>query len=565
MSFVFSLVASACYGAESGVLKATRNQRETGVNETAGGLVYLASMWTGAVLNATHESSGLVDIDWRTQAISENLGLFQKNTNRYKQIKERGSLTSMINQLELYRVVRRLTALAAALVMCAASYCQAPQSTDIFAHRKFTEVKLNGLTVRLGDPIQVTAQLGWKTSADIYDWYSFIHVTPTMARFPNGELIAAYPLDPDSQNNPAFLSAFQISKDGGAHWGTRYSVLMQHIPMIYVPDANNSLLAIPSEMMYTTQGDERNFRGPYLRFEQGGKRMVMEPDGVHVLDWPWPVGVGSSPQPKSNWHVGFTFLGSAVRVNGQLLAAVQWSKKGEPLTRVSLAASKDDGHTWRYYSTIVTPSDIHPQKQDWPEMERKGFEGPNENSIVQLADGELMAVFRTGSFTPWKLWRAYSKDGGLTWSKADMLPAYSVEPNLLRIANGTIVLSTGRPGIGLWLSTDPRARTWRMVDIVARHNSWAPDPSYRIDQLDREHPMAAIAGILKSVGVTGAPECSIDPNNPDDGLWRSTGYTGIVQLAPNRLLLIYDRSPERAPANPQDLSRIFVMPIEVVR
>jgi len=39
----------------------------------------------------------------------------------------------------------------------------------------------------------------------------------------------------------------------------------------------------------------------------------------------------------------------------------------------------------------------------------------------------------------------------------------------------------------------------------------------------------------------------------------------MVEVAPNRVLLVYDRSPEQRPASPEDLTRIFILPIEVVR
>jgi hypothetical protein len=38
-----------------------------------------------------------------------------------------------------------------------------------------------------------------------------------------------------------------------------------------------------------------------------------------------------------------------------------------------------------------------------------------------------------------------------------------------------------------------------------------------------------------------------------------------VEVAPNRLLMVYDRDPEQAPADPNDLSRVYVLPIEIGR
>ncbi|MGH9344911.1 MAG: sialidase family protein, partial [Terriglobia bacterium] len=437
-------------------------------------------------------------------------------------------------------IAKSATLVGAWLVVCILGHAQRPSENALFTRGRFTEVRLKGLTVRLGDPVEITSQIGWHMNWPQHNTWSFVHLTPIAARFPNGELIVTYTLDPDTQANPIFLSGFQMSKDGGEHWGLRYGVIMQHIPMIFIPQPDDSLMALPSELMSQTPGDDRNLRGPLWRFEQGGKRMVMEPDGVRVVSWPWPVTVEPGTQPRPNWHHEFMFTGSWLKIGGRLLATVYWGKKGEKnssgwhVLNLALADSVDGGHTWHYYSTIASPSEILPQA----EWDKKRFEGPNESSIIRLADGELMVVFRVGSYLGWHLRRAYSRDNGRTWTKPDVLPAYSVEPRMLRIANGTIVLATGRPGIHLWLSTDARARTWQDVDIVAHHNQWAPNASYRI-----------------------AP---LDPNNPQGG-WQTSSYTGLIEVAPNRLLLVYDRDPERAPAGPEDLSRVFVLPIEVQR
>ena len=104
-----------------------------------------------------------------------------------------------------------------------------------------------------------------------------------------------------------------------------------------------------------------------------------------------------------------------------------------------------------------------------------------------------------------------------------------------------IALSTGRPGINLWLSTDPRGANWQSVDIAAHHNACMTDPAARIGTFD------------------------ITPNQylSETTKWQTSSYTGLVEVALNRLLLLYDRDPERIPRDPGDLSRVFVMPIEV--
>lgn len=440
---------------------------------------------------------------------------------------------------KLLRLLSNLTILAGSLILCGVCLAQRAQNSALFRQDTFTNIELNHLTVRLGKPVEVTAQIGWHMRWLSHQAWSFVHLTPMMARFPAGELIVTYALDPDTQDNPVFLSGYQISKDGGEQWGLRYSVLMQHIPMIFIPGPDDSLTALPSEMMEASPGDDHNLRGPLWRFEDGGKRMVMEPDAVRVVNWPSPVKVNRGVQPQPNWHCSLIFTGDAIKAGDELLATAYWQNEGEKTYQNGLLASKDGGHTWRYYSTIASPAEILPRS----EWSQRSFEAANETSMVRLADGTLMAVFRVGSGKKWNLRRAYSRDEGRTWTKPDVLPAYSVEPKLLRMANGTIALATGRPGIDLWFSTDARGRSWQSIDIVAFHNREVSDPSERIS----------------SFTIKPSPYLS------ETTRWQTSSYTGLVQVAPNRLLLAYDRDPEAPPAGPDDLSRVFVIPIEVSR
>ena len=386
---------------------------------------------------------------------------------------------------------------------------------NLFSRAKMEEVDLKGLQVWLGLPVQVTAQIGWHMSwPEFKDVWSFVHLTPFIAKFPQGELIATYTLDPDTASNPVSASGFQISKDGGEHWGRRYSLLMQHIPMIFVPKANNSLMAIPSEMFEQTPGDEHNLRGPYYLFEQGGARLTVVPDGVRVVDWPWPIAVDTGPQPRDNWHAEVILTSNALEVGGKLLATGYYypgiGDKFISSGSAVILASEDGGYTWRYFSTVAGP--------DLSLTGQSGYEGPNEMTMTQLADGDLMAVFRVGGNRKWNVHRAYSHDGGRTWTKPNALPAWSVEPQVMRTVNGTIALATGRPGIGLWLSTDPRGTTWQNIDIVAYHNRRVQDPNERFSSF----------GVKPGVA------------HSEDTAWKTSSYTGLVEVAPNRLLLVYD-------------------------
>ncbi|MBL9215277.1 MAG: exo-alpha-sialidase [Opitutaceae bacterium] len=403
------------------------------------------------------------------------------------------------------------------------------------------EVQLDGLRLRFGQPVQVAAQLAWEEGPN-RRWV-MNHPVASAARFPNGDLLISYSLVSDYYDNPRNLSGLQFSRDHGRTWSRRYDFVAEHQAMVYTPGPEGSLLGIPAYLYPVTPGEEHNFEATYTRIERAGARVVLEPQAVKVRDWPWPVAgkigwgfYGADPVPgltPSNRYVPLVFDGNALEVGGRLLATGYGMRKGDSQYRNVIFASEDGGLTWRHFSTVADATGLPGEA-----------EGPNEIAMIQLADGDLMTVFRVGSGREWKLRRAYSHDQGRTWTKPDVLPAYSVEPSLLRAANGTLVLSSGRPGIGLWLSTDPRGERWQEVDIVQLHDRWAPDRTYRI---------GPDAGPAPAAG------------QPDRRHWHSSSYTEVIEVSPNRLILVYDRSPKPQPANHADLTRIFALPIEIVR
>lgn len=434
-----------------------------------------------------------------------------------------------------YGFLKRLLLLGLLLTISSFGYAQQTHPSDIFSAERMTEVKLDGLQVRLGRPIQVTAQRAWQSGAD--GPWAFIHPVPAIAKFPTGELLVTYSLTADTNEEPTYLSAFQVSRDGGKTWGHRYDLIPDHQPWIYLPRADGSLLAIPSHFYQADPEDRHNLHAPYCRLEQGGDRLVIEPAGTRMVDLPWAVDMFPSEIPRTNWIARTKLDGNAFELEGRLFVTGYLSTKSYPQELMSslLFVSDDQGRTWRYFSTISDPSIM-------PDSPKKGANGPSETALIQLADGDLMAVFRVGSGLPWYLHRAYSSDGGRSWTKAEPLPAYSVEPSMLRIANGTIVISTGRPGLWLWVSTDPRGESWQSIDIREHHNGWAGDATYRIGSY------------------------AYDRSTPGrEGRTQTSAYTEMVEVSPNRLLLVYDRGAKPKPLHPGDLTRIFVLPIEVQR
>ena len=76
-----------------------------------------------------------------------------------------------------------------------------------------------------------------------------------------------------------------------------------------------------------------------------------------------------------------------------------------------------------------------------------------EPGAAQLPDGRLIVLMRTGGWNE-KLAKGYSDDGGYTWTPAMSSGLHGISPALCVLADGTLLVSTGRPGIILALSTD---------------------------------------------------------------------------------------------------------------
>lgn len=146
--------------------------------------------------------------------------------------------------------------------------------------------------------------------------------------------------------------------------------------------------------------------------------------------------------------------------------------------------SVDGGRSFGYLSTIATPAQV-----PW------GTEGPSESDMVQLANGDLLCVSRTGPGYSAGEGRATmlisrSSDGGQTWTLTNS-GIQGVNPQLLVLQNGAIVLGFGRPGLQLVFSED-NGFTWKKAVKLNTYDEW------------------------------------------------TTGYLDLVEIEPNRLMAIYD-------------------------
>ncbi|MBO9606956.1 MAG: exo-alpha-sialidase [Paenibacillaceae bacterium] len=185
--------------------------------------------------------------------------------------------------------------------------------------------------------------------------------------------------------------------------------------------------------------------------------------------------------------------------DGTLRLAMYGKYATDSSNRVLWAQSTDGGISWSVTSTIAYTPGIGP-------------EGYDEVAVERVADHSLLAVMRVGQFTP--LYQSRSSDNGLTWSVPTPLPGIdksltkSVMPALVNLSNGTLALVFGRPGGAMLFSEDGSGYEWGHYTPIYTD--------------------------------------------------LTSGYLGIAEVAPNRLLVVGDRGTDWQGATDYEIWGKFV-------
>ena len=187
------------------------------------------------------------------------------------------------------------------------------------------------------------------------------------------------------------------------------------------------------------------------------------------------------PDPKYGVVIAMVFWRSVLELpNGNLLASLLGWWDGDSKYRSVAAISKDQGLTFDYLSTVGYDPD--------PELDER-YEGYDESVFSWTSAGDILCMMRVGSFH--SLRQARSTDHGRTWSQPVSVGVASVDPDMVLMSNGVLACSYGRPGNNIMFDPTGTGRKWQEQIRVY-----------------------------------------------DGGL---TGYTGIREIAPGKLLYVYDR------------------------
>ena len=214
-----------------------------------------------------------------------------------------------------------------------------------------------------------------------------------------------------------------VSLDDGGTWAA---------PKEGAVGGMGALLRDGRAVVLSCWGPEANEDGSYpattLYYGDGGRSLVEKVGGTVTLPFVM--------QP--HFHRSILEL-----PDGSLLATVYGRQEGHKKYTSALLRTEDGGKHWGFVSVIAQSEEV-------------GQEGFCEPTLVRLANGDLLCALRVGG----PLHMTRSTDDGRTWSAPEVVADHGVNPALLLMSNGILVLSYGRPNVDLRFSTDGTGREW---------------------------------------------------------------------------------------------------------
>jgi hypothetical protein len=186
--------------------------------------------------------------------------------------------------------------------------------------------------------------------------------------------------------------------------------------------------------------------------------------------------------------------------DGRLLVSAYGERSANPTRSFCFGLeSRDSGKTWQFLA-VVAEDGATPV----------GNEGYGEPCFVELQDGSLLCMMRTGN--PGPLMQCKSADGGKTWSQPVQVDRLGVDPHVILLGDGTLLAASGRPGVYL------------LVDFTGTGDHW------------------------QKIWIYRGPGSS---------------YTSLAEIAPGNVILIYDESAFCLDKGPGIRNRIMCLSLTI--
>ncbi len=330
--------------------------------------------------------------------------------------------------------------------------------------------------VEVGDPVLVT-----EGPASEHRWgrYQF----PTVERLADGRLIIFVHVEADSVDAYGKPGKTFVSSDQGATWTSdseaanlAYGFKLPNGD--YFRTATTAPVKVNPEELPKPVGAAAAYRDRYTMYRLSElpplmrliffNRYAAGVDGWRQestpLDFPGGLrGVLHGVLPRIWWgDMRLAGDGSLVAVT----YPAYLDQDGKVYCHSVCYRSTDSGKSWKFQGRIAYRPDA---KADPHAAERGGFFEP---ALEVLRDGSLLSVLRTtDGHGVGPMFFSRSRNLGRTWTRPKAFTPTGVLPRLLLMGNGTMVLSSGRPGVDLRFSFDGKGKRWtearRLVPISA--------------------------------------------------------------------------------------------------
>ena len=293
------------------------------------------------------------------------------------------------------------------------------------------------------------------------------HIYPDLWQLQDGTLLLDYHLDRDM--HPARRACLR-SLDKGKTWTPDPPRTVREEAVVQLRDG--TVLAYNGHARQLTPGDKHT-TGTMFRSRDGGQNF----EGPIEVAVNMPRAVREPiPPPEAKYEhiIAMLFWRSIFEMpDASLLAYMYGFWEGDTRYRAVAARSTDEGLTFDYLATIgYDPG---------PDLGRY-FEGYDEGIFSWTSDGTLLCMMRVGSFHSMR--QSRSTDFGKTWSEPlildpDLDPetqhtasgpedagVASVNPDMLLMSNGVLACSFGRPGNSIMFDPTGTGENWQKPIIV---------------------------------------------------------------------------------------------------